>query len=88
MQYGPYYAIKCKPTPYATTAGLDVDSQIRVLKTDGSVMNGLYAGGNDSGGVLYSPQDSYAYYGSTAMGWAMTSGRLAGIHAVEYLKTL
>lgn len=88
IQYGPYYAIKCVPTPYATLAALDIDTNINVLKTDGSVMNGLYACGNDSGGVLYSERDAYAQYGGVALGWAFTSGRLAGINAANYLETL
>ena len=88
LRNGPYYAIKCRPTPYSTVAALDVDTSIRVLKTDGTVMNGLYACGNDSGGVLYSERDAYAQYGGVALGWAFTSGRLAGIHAVEYVRNL
>ena len=86
IQYGPYYAIKCRPTPYSTIAALDVDTNINVLKPDGTVMNGLYACGNDSGGVLYTERDAYAQYGGVALGWAFTSGRLAGINAVNYLK--
>lgn len=88
IQYGPYYAIKCLATPYSTVAALDVDGDVRVLKADGSVMNGLYACGNDSGGVLYTNKDAYAQYGGVALGWAWTSGRLVGIKAIEYLKTL
>ena len=88
IQYGPYYAIKCRPTPYSTVAALDVDTNINVLKEDGTVMNGLYACGNDSGGVLYTEKDAYAQYGGVALGWAFTSGRLAGINAVNYLKEM
>ncbi len=84
----PYYAIKYCPTPYSTVAGLDVDTNINVLKKDGTAMNGLYACGNDSGGVLYAPDMAYAGYGGCALGWAFTSGRLAGISAVKYLATL
>ena len=88
IKYGPYYAIWCKPTPYATTAALDIDVNLNVLDKDGAVMNGLYACGNDSGGVLYSERDAYAQYGGVALGWAFTSGRLAGINAVNYLASL
>jgi uncharacterized protein with FMN-binding domain/succinate dehydrogenase/fumarate reductase flavoprotein subunit len=84
----PYYAIRYCPTPYSTVAGLDVDTNINVLKKDGTVMNGLYACGNDSGGVLYAPDKPYAGYGGCALGWAFTSGRLAGISAVKYLAGL
>ena len=86
LTYGPYYAIEMKPTPYATPAALDVDTNINVLQADGATpIGGLYACGNDSGGVLYSNYKPYSGYGGIALGWAFTSGRLAGIHAVEYL---
>ena len=84
----PYYAVKYCPTPYSTVAGLNIDTNINVLKKDGTVMNGLYACGNDSGGVLYAPDMPYAGYGGCALGWAFTSGRLAGISAVKYLASL
>ena len=32
-----------------------------------------------------SERDAYAQYGGVALGWAFTSGRLAGIHAAEYV---
>jgi uncharacterized protein with FMN-binding domain/succinate dehydrogenase/fumarate reductase flavoprotein subunit len=84
----PFYAIKYCPTPYATCAALDVNTNINVLKADGTPIAGLYACGNDSGGVLYAPDKPYASYGGCALGWAYTSGRLAGKNAVTYLKTL
>lgn len=86
INYGPYYAIKADATPYATIAALDVDTNLNVLKSDGSTpINGLYACGNDSGGVLYTNLEPYAQYGGVALGWAFTSGRLAGTNAVEKL---
>jgi len=83
---GPYYAINACSVAYATCGGLDVDTNLNVLKEDGiSVMNGVYAAGNDSSGVLYSNRDAYAQYGGVALGWAFTSGRLAGQNAVKYI---
>ena len=75
--------------PYATPAALDVDTQVRVLKFDGETpVAGLYACGNDSGGVLYAELLPYSQYGGVALGWAFTSGRLAGENAVAYLASL
>ena len=82
---GPFYAIECNPTPYATLAAMDVDENINVLLPDGSEVGGLYACGNDSGGVLETDLLPYAQYGGVALGWAFTSGRLAGANAVGYL---
>ena len=84
-----FYAIEMNAAPYATPAALDVDTQVRVLKSDGETpVAGLYACGNDSGGVLYAELLPYSQYGGVALGWAFTSGRLAGENAVAYLASL
>ncbi|MBR2836474.1 MAG: FAD-binding protein [Coriobacteriales bacterium] len=82
---GPYYAIKVVVRPYATTAALDVDVNANCLFPDGTPVEGLYACGVDSGGVLESNARDYAQYGGVAQGWAYTSGHLAGKHAVATL---
>ena len=82
---GPYYAILGHSATFSTCGGLDIDENFNVLLADGeTVMNGLYAVGNDSGGVLYSNKKPYVTYGGAALGWAYTSGRLAGGYAVEF----
>ena len=86
--HGPFYAIRCKPVPYATLAALDVDADINALLPDGTKVGGLYACGNDSGGVIETNLAPYAQYGGVALGWAFTSGRLAGTHAAEYVQTV
>lgn len=83
---GPYYAIKIMNTPFASAGGLDVDEQIRVLKTDRKTpMRGLYAIGCDSMGVLLNPEKNYSVFPGTAQGWNVTSGRLAGINAARFV---
>ena len=82
---GPFYAIKMANYPYSTCAALDVNTNLEVLKTDGSVMSGLYAAGLDASGVLYSEKKPYVTYGGVDQGFAFTSGRLAGIHAAASL---
>jgi len=85
----PYYAVKADATPYSTIAALNIDTDINVTKADGKTrIKGLFACGNDSGGVLYTNLEPYAQYGGVALGWAFTSGRLVGEKAVGYLKTL
>ena len=69
---------------YGTTAGVDVDDQLRVLDADKRIIPGLYAVGQDSAGVLFHVQKAYVGYGAAAQGWAITSGRLAGQYAAEY----
>ncbi len=86
LENGPWYAIKVYPAHFSTAGGLDVDRQIRVLKDDHvTPIEGLYAIGVDSMGVLLNPNRNYAGYGGPAQGWLWTSGRLAGIDAARYI---
>ncbi len=48
----PYYAIEIFPGDLGTRGGLEVDADARVLKEDGSVIEGLYAVGNCSAAVM------------------------------------
>jgi succinate dehydrogenase/fumarate reductase flavoprotein subunit len=45
---GPYYAVAVWPSDLASSAGLRVDAAGRVLRSDGSVVSGLYAVGTDA----------------------------------------
>lgn len=82
---GPYYAMKGYSSTFSTVGGLDIDENCNVLQADGETpIGGLYAVGNESGGVLYTNKKPYVTYGGAALGWAFTSGRLTGITAVEY----
>ncbi|MCR4626941.1 MAG: FAD-binding protein [Treponema sp.] len=78
-----YYAIKGATYVYSSCGGLDIDSQMRVLKTDGSAIENLYAVGTDSIGVLLESKKAYVTYGGAAHGWALTSGRIAGTNAAK-----
>ncbi|WP_084786599.1 FAD-binding protein [Bacillus tuaregi] len=86
LEQGPYTAVLGAPYAYATAAGLNIDENYNVLKTDGSVMENVYAVGQDSMGVLFSNKVPYVSYGGAAQGWAITSGRLAGQQAAEMYK--
>ncbi|MCP5043399.1 MAG: FAD-binding protein, partial [bacterium] len=48
----PYYAIEIYPGDLGTRGGLEVDADARVLKQDGSSIEGLYAIGNCSAAVM------------------------------------
>ncbi|MGW3287733.1 3-oxosteroid 1-dehydrogenase [Streptomyces sp. NPDC001002] len=69
----PYYAFKIVPGDLGTKGGLVTDAMARVLRSDGSVIPGLYAAGNASAAVM---GHSYAGAGST-IGPAMTFGYIA-----------
>lgn len=77
----PFYAIKIVPGDLGTKGGLRTDERARVLRADGSVIDGLYAAGNTSALVM---GRSYAGPGAT-IGPAMTFGYLAALDAAGAL---
>jgi succinate dehydrogenase/fumarate reductase flavoprotein subunit len=74
---GPFYAVKVWPGDLGTKGGLLTDEHARVLREDGSVIEGLYAAGNTSASVM---GRTYPGPGST-IGPAMTFGYIGGRHA-------
>ena len=86
LDEGPYYAVVAAPYCYTTCGGLDVDTKMQVLKADHETpIEGLYAVGTDSMGVLLTEKDEYVSYGGAANGWGLTSGYLCGIALGEML---
>ncbi len=74
----PYYAIELWPGDIGTNGGLDADEHARVLREDGSPVDGLYAVGNCSAAV-----SGNAYPGAGAtIGFSMVFGYIAARHAV------
>ena len=69
----PFYAARIVPGDLGTKGGLRTDARARVLREDGSVIDGLYAAGNGSAAVM---GHSYAGAGAT-IGPAMTFGYIA-----------
>ena len=74
--FGPLYS-----WVVVTQGGLAVDDDLRVLREDGSVIEGLFAAGNAGlGGLLMAGHGHY-------LGWAFISGRRAGAHAALAART-
>ncbi len=78
----PYYAVKIYPKTMGTFAGVKTDENYSVLREDGTIINNLYAVGENANKVLY----NQVYMSGSAVQFAMTSGRLAGEHAAKNLK--
>ena len=78
-----YVAITGAPYIYSTCGGLDVDVSMRVLDKSGAPIEGLYAVGTDSMGVLFTNTKGYANYGGIAQGYAFVSGKTAGAEAAK-----
>ena len=72
----PFFAFAIVPGDLGTKGGLLTDEDARVLRADGSVIDGLYACGNVSSSVMGT---KYAGPGAT-LGPAMTFGYLAALH--------
>ena len=75
IDQAPFYAVKIVPGDLGTKGGLVTDERARVLRPDGSVIDGLYAAGNTSSAVM---GRTYAGPGAT-IGPAMTFGYLAAL---------
>jgi 3-oxosteroid 1-dehydrogenase len=73
IDQGPFYAVKIVPGDLGTKGGLVTDERARVLRPDGSVIEGLYAAGNVSAAVM---GNTYAGPGAT-IGPALVFGYLA-----------
>ena len=76
-----YVAITGAPYIYSTCGGLEVNVDMQVINTAGEVIEGLYAVGTDSMGVMFTNTKGYTNYGGVAQGYAFWSGRVAGAHA-------
>lgn len=76
-----YVAITGAPYIYSTCGGLEVNVDMQVINEAGEVIEGLYAVGTDSMGVMFTNTKGYTNYGGVAQGYAFWSGRVAGAHA-------
>ncbi|WP_225803856.1 FAD-dependent oxidoreductase [Streptomyces sp. NK15101] len=76
LEKGPYFAVPVHPGDIGTKGGLVTDATARVLREDGTPIDGLYASGNVSSAVM---GETYPGPGAT-IGPAMTFSWLAAGH--------
>lgn len=86
VKTGPFYAIKSVASTLGTLGGIKANERFEVVTPDEEPIPGLYAAGNDVGG-MYGDSYDLLMAGST-VGFAVNSGRIAVDSAVEYMKTL
>ena len=76
VRTGPFYALRGRSFVMATVGGVRVDTMLRALTPDYKVIPHLYVAGADAGGIYqghsYLPKEGFA------LGWALTTGRIAG----------
>ncbi len=77
---GPYYIVGLKPRYATTLGGLVINEKLQIMNTDGEVIEGLFGAGDVVGGVR--GNDSVP---GSDVGWAITSGYLAGQSLEEML---
>lgn len=79
IEKGPFQAIKVYPGDLGTKGGLVTDEWARVLRTDGTIIDGLYSAGNNTASVM---GHTYPGPGST-IGPASVFGHLGALHAAQ-----
>lgn len=75
----PYYAVRIYVCTGGTIGGVKTNLDYQVLREDGSVIGGLYAGGETSNREMY----AYAYSSGSGVGYALASGHQIGINIMK-----
>lgn len=74
----PYYAAPRVPTVHHTMGGVQINADAQVLKADGSVISGLWAAGEVTGGIHGTNR-----LGGNALTDTVVFGRIAGTNAAK-----
>ncbi len=75
---GPFIVAKCQAVNHLTYGGLDTDLEARVLREDGSIIEGLYAAGDVVAGF-----EGYAHQTGECLTICMYYGKVAGENAAK-----
>ena len=80
----PYYCAKIRPGGYGTVGGIRINENCEVIDKAFEPISGLYAAGADSCNIY---DDSYMFLlPGNSMGYAVNTGRIAGMSAAEYVE--
>ena len=80
LSQAPYYAIKIAPGIHHTMGGVKIDTQARVINTQGDPIPGLFAAGEVTGGVHGGNR-----IGGNAVADIVVFGKVAAQSAIAYL---
>ncbi|MDO4622863.1 MAG: FAD-dependent oxidoreductase [Eubacteriales bacterium] len=79
----PFYAARIAPGGYGTVGGIRINENCEVCDKEFEPIPGLYAVGADACNFY---DDSYMFLlCGNSMGWAVNSGRIAGMQSAEYI---
>lgn len=81
-----FYLFENSAYAYATCGGLNINENMNVLRKDGSVIDNLFAVGQDSEGVENIDSKAYTPWGGQAQAWTFVSGKIAGENAAKDIK--
>ena len=76
LSAAPFYAIEVVPAIHHTMGGVKIDTEARVISTDGSAIPAFYAAGEVAGGIHGTNR-----LGGNALADIITFGRIAGTNA-------
>ena len=80
----PYCAVKVTGALFHTQGGLEIDPNTRVLRTDGTPLPNLYAGGGAARGI--SGAHVWGYLSGNGLLTAVSQGRIAGLQVAQALR--
>ena len=80
---GGYYAVKARPMSLGAIGGVLVNSNLQVVREDGTVINGLYSAGADVAEIY---NNSYPLIEGVTLGAAFNGGRMIGADSAAYAK--
>ena len=78
-----FYALRVHLRFWGTLGGIKINEKTEVLDNEDEVIPGLYAVGNDAGGLWGDTED--LLLPGEALGFALNSGRIAGKNALKYI---
>ncbi len=82
IEKGPFYMLKAAPAVHHTMGGLVINQNAEVVKEDKTIIKGLYAAGELTGGIHGSNR-----LGSVAMADITVFGKIAGENAANFSNT-
>ncbi len=80
----PFYAAKIRPGGYGTVGGVKINENCEAVTDNFDTVPGLYCAGTDACNIY---DDSYMFLlPGNSMGFAVNTGRIAGMSAAEYIE--
>ncbi|MGZ9585868.1 FAD-dependent oxidoreductase [Paenibacillus marinisediminis] len=83
VEKGPFYALSTSARCLGTLGGVKINQDIQAVDDQDKPIPGLWVAGNDAGGMY---GNTYIGIEGGTLGFAYTSGKIAGENAAEYAK--